>query len=180
MFSWWQSLEVINKLASIATILLICFSVLSLVFKLQSDHLKRQLEQAQRAKIEALNVKIEDLKIKAKKAARGISSTYDFHGVKRDIKPGEIKATSGEETVVFKEMVDLQKEKKYPELLSLCKKQISKTPEWLTPYLFMGVAQANMGLTDDAILNFNYVIDNAADDPDYQQAKEFKKKLQNR
>ena len=121
--------------------------------------------------------KIANLTIEAKKAARGISSTYDFKGVKRDIAPGRINAIIGEETEVFAKMFNLEKEKKYSELSSLCKKQISKTPEWLTPYLFLGIAEANMGNKDDAISNFEYVIANAPDDPDYKQAKEFIKML---
>lgn len=120
---------------------------------------------------------IEDLNIKAKKAERGISSVYDFKGVKRDTTPGVFKATIGEETEVFKKMVNLEKEKKYPELSSLCKNQIDKTPEWLTPYLFLGVAAAKMGNKDIAISNFEHVLNIAPDDPDYQQAKEFIKML---
>ncbi|MCX5847940.1 MAG: archease [Deltaproteobacteria bacterium] len=104
---------------------------------------------------------IEALNIKAKKAERGISSTYDFQGIKRDISPGVIKANMGEETEVFKKLVNLEKEKKYPDLASLCKSQIVKTPDWLTPYLFLGVAQANMGLKTEALSNFEHVIKNA-------------------
>ena len=120
---------------------------------------------------------IEELDIKAKKASRGISSVYDFQGAKRDTRPGVFNVTYGEESETFTQIDRLEKEKKYPELLSLCKKQIAKTPEWLTPYLFLGLAQANMGMKKEAILNFEYVIKNAPGDPAYQQANEFIKKL---
>lgn len=120
---------------------------------------------------------IEDLNVKAKKAERGISSTYDFNGAKRETAGGRISVVAGQETGIFVQMVNLEKEKKYPELLTLCKSQIERTPEWLTPYLFLGLAQANMGLTNDAISNFEYVTKNAPGDPNYQRANEFIKRL---
>lgn len=108
--------------------------------------------------------------------------SYEFDGTIRQTHGGVIRLIEGsEEHKVFIQLDRLEKERKYPELLSLCKTQITKTPDWLTPYYFLGFAQANTGLTKDAISTFEYVIKNSFDDPHYQQATEFinflKKKL---
>jgi tetratricopeptide (TPR) repeat protein len=76
----------------------------------------------------------------------------------------------------YNQMVKLQNEGKYAALFSLCKQQIEEAPEWLTPYLFLGVAQEHMGLKEEAIKNFEHVIQNCnrttldPSNPAYQQA----------
>jgi len=112
-----------------------------------------------------------------KKGAKGFISTYDFNGAKREIAPGRSIVVAGDEFGVFQSIAKLEKEKKYPELASICKSQIKKTPEWLTPYFFLGIAAANMGLKDEAISNFEHVIEDASGNPDYREAEKFMKLL---
>src|SRR4030042_6539232 len=112
-----------------------------------------------------------------RRGAKGFINTYDFNGVKRQIAPGRSLAIVGDEMGIFQDIVKLEKENKYPELASLCKSQIGKTPEWLTPYFFLGIASANMGLKKEAISNFEHVIENSSGNPDYKQAEEFLKLL---
>jgi hypothetical protein len=51
----------------------------------------------------------------------------------------------------------------------LCEEQIQKTPEWLTPYLCAGVANANLDRFDEAI-RLEYVEKMAASNPEYSAA----------
>lgn len=121
---------------------------------------------------------IQELEKQAKKAMRGISSTYDFNGAKRiTTRPGHISLEVGPEVEIFNKINELEKQRNYPELKNICEQQIIKTPEWLTPYLYLGLAYANMDNKEKAIEMFEYVLSNAPDDPAYAQAKEFLKKL---
>jgi tetratricopeptide (TPR) repeat protein len=121
---------------------------------------------------------IKELEKKSKKTERGISSMYDFDGSKRETtKPGHINLNIGPEVEIFQRINELEKQKKYSEIIRICENQINKTPEWLTPYLFLGVAFANTGNKTRAVELFNYVIKNAPDDPAYKQAREFLEKL---
>jgi tetratricopeptide (TPR) repeat protein len=121
---------------------------------------------------------IQELEKQAKKAMRGISSTYDFNGAKRiTTRPGHISLEVGPEVEIFNKINELEKQRNYPELKNICEQQIIKTPEWLTPYLYLGLAYANMDNKEKAIEMFEYVLNNAPDDPAYAQAKEFLKKL---
>jgi tetratricopeptide (TPR) repeat protein len=121
---------------------------------------------------------IQELEKQAKKAMRGISSTYDFNGAKRiTTRPGHISLEVGPEVEIFKKINELEKQRNYPELKNICEQQIIKTPEWFTPYLYLGLAYANMDNKEKAIEMFEYVLSNAPDDPAYAQAKEFLKKL---
>ena len=52
----------------------------------------------------------------------------------------------------------------------LCEEQIQKTPEWLTPYLCAGVANANLDRFDEAIHRLEYVEKMAACNPEYSAA----------
>lgn len=127
------------------------------------------------------NKKIVELEEKAKKAEKGITLTYDFNGAKRKTtKPGHIFLSEGPEVKVFKKMQELETQKSYTQLVTLCEKQIKETPEWLTPYLYLGVGLANLGNRDKALEMFEYVKENTFGDPAYSQVNEFLKKLRNR
>jgi hypothetical protein len=128
--------------------------------------------------LEQEKTKTKKLQESAKKAARGDTFSYMFNG-ETLTRQGVITSMSeGSETsIVFVELLRLDDERKYIALLSKSIEQISKTPEWLTPYLFRGIAQANMGKESEAIASFEYVIKNAPDDPDYQRARVFIEKL---
>ena len=141
--------------------------------------MEKEVAEAKRKQAEA-EKSLEELRIEAKKAARGVTSIYGFGGEKRETVGGNISVTVGEENSVFQQMTKLQKEGKWHELMSLCNSQITKTPEWLTPYLYLGVAEANLGMKNEAISNFEYVIKNAPGDPNYQEANELIRKLKDK
>jgi tetratricopeptide (TPR) repeat protein len=146
---------------------------------IQNQELTNKIEKYQEDLKEKQKM-IDELEIKSKKAERGITSIYEFNGTKREtIRPGHINMNIGQEVEIFKKIDNLEKEKRYPELILICENQIKKTPNWLTPYLFLGVAYANTGNKIKAIELFKYVIKNTPDDPDYKQAEDFLKRLNN-
>lgn len=120
---------------------------------------------------------IEQLEVESKKAARGIVSMYEFNGAKRESVGGSTTLVIGEEYVVFQNMVKLAKSGESKQLSNLCEQQIKKTPEWLTPYFYLGLASADMGDKEKAITNLEHVISNAPGDPDYAQAIEILQKI---
>jgi len=143
----------------------------------QSKELKSEIGRYQ-TDLNEKEKTIQELEKQAKKTTRGISSIYDFNGVKRvTTGPGHISAEVGPEVEIFRKINELEKQRNYPELKNICEQQIIKTPEWLTPYLYLGLACANMGNKEKSIEMFEYVLRNAPDDPAYAQAKEFLKKL---
>lgn len=144
---------------------------------LQNRELTNKIEKYQEDLSEKQKL-IEKLEIKSKKAERGITSIYEFNGIKRETtKPGHINVEYGNETEIFKKVSELERSRKYSELITLCETQINETPSWLTPYLYLGIAYANTGNKKKAIELFQHIVKNAPDDPDYKQAKEFLEKL---
>ena len=85
---------------------------------------------------------------------------------------------AGEEFGVFQRLVALEKAQDFAAVISLCETQITRTPTWLTPYLFLGAAYANTGQREKAIANLRHVVTHAAGDPDYQRAQELLAKLE--
>lgn len=116
------------------------------------------------------DARIKELEVKAKKASRGITSMYSFNGQRRTTAGGNIKVEAGVEAGIFQRMAELEKNRAYSELIALCEEQIKKTPTWLTPYLYLGVAYANTGNRERAILNLEHVVTEAAGDPAYAEA----------
>lgn len=101
----------------------------------------------------------------------GTITTYDFGGTKHVNNPamGKFFAEVGEETNVYSRMVELQKKRRWQELVDVCEPQIKKTPEWLTPYEFAGVAYGHLGNTPKAIELLTYVKEHAGDRPEYAE-----------
>ena len=62
-------------------------------------------------------------------------------------------------------------------LAEISEKQINERPEWLTPYLFAGVAYAKMGQRDIAIRKLQYVSEKSAGLKEYADADRFLKIL---
>jgi hypothetical protein len=105
-----------------------------------------------------------------KQVRHGIYSGYDFNGGKRDQRPGVTNLTVGPEVAVFQQFLDLQKNKRWGELLELAEGQIIKTPDWLTPYLFSGIANLHLGNKDAGIKRLKYVKSEGEGNPDYADA----------
>jgi hypothetical protein len=124
-----------------------------------------------------LQSRARELEQASKKASRGIYSRYDFNGVKREVSGGSYVAIVDKETTTFQRLVELERQRDYDALFWESVKAIRTTPEWLTPYLFRGIAQANLGDREGAKVSLEYVIDNAPGDPEYAQAEELLRKL---
>lgn len=56
-------------------------------------------------------------------------------------------------------------------LLAFAEQQIKKTPDWLTPYWFSGIAEANFGNRSAAIARLKHVQEQAAENLDYKDAE---------
>ena len=114
--------------------------------------------------------KLDEIGKDVKKLSRGIYSGYDFNGAKRESRPGHSGVTIGEETEVYRNMMKLQSDRNWGELLRIAEDQIQKTPGWLTPYLLSGIANANLGNKSAAIDRLAFVKEQAAGDPQYADA----------
>jgi hypothetical protein len=122
--------------------------------------------------------KLNEIGKDVKKLGRGIYSGYDFNGAKREQRPGVMGVTGGEEVTVFQNMLKLQSEHRWDDLLDITENQIKKTPDWLTPYLFSGIANANLGKRSAAIDRLKFVQEEAAGNPDYADAERILRQLQ--
>jgi hypothetical protein len=121
--------------------------------------------------LKEMQKRADELTLRAQNAERGISDTYDFNGAHRkNMGGGRIDLAVGEETAVFQNMIKLQEEKKWAALREICETQISKTPNWLTPYLFSGIAYANLGDFSKAEIRLQFVVEKAGNDPHYTDA----------
>jgi len=142
--------------------------------------LNKKIELYQ-TELTAKDKEISELQANVKKAERGITSIYDFNGTKRSTsRPGHISVNAGTELKVFRRMIELEKTKDFAALAKICEKQIAETPEWLTPYFYLGIATANLGDNIRAIDLFEYVRENAAGDPAYEQANDFLRQLKHK
>lgn len=104
--------------------------------------------------------------------------TYDFNGARRTSEMGKQVVDAGEEINVFQNIVQLQTQKDWQRLRDVCEEQIKKTPEWLTPYLFAGVAYMNLGESTKATERLTYVKTKAGGNPAYADADQLLIKLQ--
>ena len=93
--------------------------------------------------------------------------TYDFNGVKHIQQGYNVRAITGDEFAAFEMLKALETQGAWIEVRNLCEAQIQKTPEWLTPYLCAGVAHANLGNVEQAIVRLEHVESMASDNPDY-------------
>ena len=97
--------------------------------------------------------------------------TYDFDGVKHVQQGHNFRAITGDECELFQELQELERQRNWTAVRDLCEAQIEKTPEWLTPYLCAGVAQANLGQEKEAIRRLEHVEQTAAGNPLYSAAE---------
>lgn len=120
---------------------------------------------------------IKKLQQDATEIKSGITEMYEYNGLKRSTtKPGHLVIDpTGRE--VFRTMARLLDQNNWQALLSLCNKEMTNRPEWLTPYLFAGVAQANLGNKQEAMRLLEYVDSEAKEDPKYSEARRILKIL---
>lgn len=103
--------------------------------------------------------------------------TYDFNGTKHIRTGHNIRTIAGDETEVFEQLCDLERQADWAKVRDLCKAQIEKTPEWLTPYLCGGVALANLGEEKAAIRHLEHVERLAPGDSNYAAAARILREL---
>ncbi len=80
---------------------------------------------------------------------------------------------------VYTNIVRLHDQHDWPGLVQTCSAEIQKTPEWLTPYMFRGAGYANLGRIDEAREDLKHVVNEAGDDPQFQEARQLLTKLPN-
>jgi hypothetical protein len=93
---------------------------------------------------------------------------YEFNGVKHVQQGNQFNGIAGPELSAFQTIKEMYAAKDWQGLNSFSEKQIADYPLWLTPYLFSGVALANMGQRDKAIERLKYVSEKSAGRKDYQ------------
>ncbi len=103
--------------------------------------------------------------------------TYDFNGTKHVQQGNRFQAIVGKELVVFNQLLALQKQQDWITLRDTCEAQIKETPEWLTPYLFAGVALSNMGKREEAIKQLEYVSEKSGGREEYKDAERILREL---
>jgi tetratricopeptide (TPR) repeat protein len=128
---------------------------------------------------------IDDAAIARRSAAaaiRGVTTVYSFDGGFVEIISHENGGTQRTSSFLgapseFYQMIQLQQEKKWQELIELCDKLIKAKPEWLTPYLAEGTAYFNLGQTEKAVPLLKYVRDESGGSSEYAQAGIWLKQL---
>jgi len=121
--------------------------------------------------IQVKDAQIATLKEDVQKAGRGVTASFDFNGARRSSsRAGYINVSDGPEVKVFAKMNDLQKNQDWAGLLEICEKQVKETSDWLTLYIFRGVAHANLGQLNLARSDFEHVVKESNGDPDYKEA----------
>jgi hypothetical protein len=116
--------------------------------KSQSQTIFQQNEQITHLtdELNSVSARAAELVAKAQNAERGISDTYDFNGGHRqNMGGGRVVVTVGAEVNIFQKIMESYKAKDWSTLTITCETQIQATPIWLTPYLFSGIAYANLG-----------------------------------
>ena len=98
-------------------------------------------------------------------------TTYTFDGSKRLISPGRTAMLVGEAYAEFEQMGALAQEKNWSALLSLARVEMNKRPEWLTPYVFAGEAQLELGHRAEALELLETAEKGIAGNPDYDPLK---------
>jgi hypothetical protein len=138
----------------------------------QSQTIAQQKDQISHLtdELQSMTKRAAELEVKAQDAERGVADTYDFNGVRRLRTAGRMGSIGGEETVVFQKIQKLLQDGAWSALKDACEAQIVKTPTWLTPYLFGGIADANLGDFAKAIDRLHFVVTKAGNDPAYAEA----------
>jgi len=145
----------------------------------QSATLSSQTNEIARltAELAVTAAKAASLETKALNAERGVSDNYDFNGARRQTVSGRTSVGVGAETTSFQKLFSAYQSQKWSELRALSEEQIIAVPRWLTPYLFSGIANANLGDTKQAEERLSFVVSHAGSDPDYTDARRLLEEL---
>lgn len=141
------------------------------VVDLLNELLKKQIDpQTVTKRLDEIAKGVEDLNVKSVDASRGIISIYQFNGAKLEKYGNRTISTGGPELATFQEIQNLYNQADWRALAEKCDAQIVKTPEWLTPYLYSGVAHGKLGEKAIAIEKLEFVVKHAGSDPSYVDA----------
>ena len=75
------------------------------------------------------------------------------------------------EMEVIERLQGLLADRDYAELKQAAQEQVALNADWLTPYVYLGVACRHLGERQQALQQFVYVVENGAGDPAYPQAE---------
>jgi uncharacterized membrane protein YciS (DUF1049 family) len=138
----------------------------------QSIIIKRQEEALTRLDddLKAERLKSAELVLK-READRVVSDNLDYGGVHHlSAGDGTQRMSVGSEQAVFETIQRLYALKDWVQLRLICESEIKVTPQWLTPYMFSGVASANLHDYPSAIDRLQHVVAEAGEDPHYSDA----------
>jgi tetratricopeptide (TPR) repeat protein len=102
--------------------------------------------------------------------------TYSKGGIKRTTSPGRFEVSDGA-TSVYQQLATLGKSQQWAELAKECEAQILRRPGWYTPYVFAGIAYANLGNASRAIELLEKADRGMANNPDYEDLPKLAKDL---
>ena len=126
---------------------------------------------------DAVMKKLDEIGKDVKTIRRGLYEGYDFNGAKRQHVPGRDSVIAGEETAIFQQMMNLMKAKDWKGLRKIADDETVKAPNWLTPYLFSGIANLNLGDKEAGIARLEFVRTESAGNLDYADANRLLKQL---
>lgn len=136
----------------------------------QNKEMLTRVSQYQK-EIEEKDIIIKKLEEKASLAERGIESKIHFNGSHRIRQGGMNSVTSNtEEYKMFEKMINLESQKKYPELIQICDESIKKFSKWYSPYYYKAVGLLNINLLGNkqkALELIDFVAINTKGDIDY-------------
>jgi hypothetical protein len=152
------------KLALVAGAMLVVISIAGLIyFSLYVDKDKDK--------------KIASLEREALKSKQNKISTFLFSGQRVEGYGSSLKTIRGSEVKVYERLIRLEQERNFGEIIDLATSQIEKTPKWLTPYLFRGIAYYNTQEIDKAVADLKYVKQRSAGHSDYAKAQQILKQI---
>lgn len=108
--------------------------------------------------------------------------TFFYDGNQRISRPGRITDNPDNPAArAFPRLQSSYDNQDWSLLLSLCDDAILETPQWLTPYLYKALANANLGHIAESVELLDYVKKEAAGNRDYdlliKQANELREKI---
>lgn len=129
--------------------------------------------------IQQKNLEIDKLKNDLKFAEEGKTISYDYSGNRRESNGhGSINIEENTpEKEAFKKLSELYNSHQYQEIINYCSKLIKLNSHWYTPFVFRGVAYANLKNKSKAIEDLTFAVKHTPSDPDYQEARELLQKV---
>jgi len=155
------------------------------ISKEQGAELLRILNKISRDRLDTKSVmdKLDEIE----KEVRGLDPTvpvitYMYDGDQRITRPGQI--SDNQDNPAFKAFLKIKAADSahdWQSLVSICDDSINKTPKWLTPYLYKGLAYANLGRMKESLTLLEDVKKMADGNHDYdllvKQADELLQKI---